>query len=56
MGKLAFSAMLREGSSGQIILTVPSKYRGIISTKRLVHITISNKKEDFQQGEIIEYD
>jgi hypothetical protein len=56
MGKISFYGCIRKGSSGQTIITVPKKYRDIITVNKLCMIIISSRKEDMSIGEKIEYD
>jgi hypothetical protein len=56
MGYITFIGMLRKGSSGQIIVTVPKKFRSIVSTNHLVYIKISSNKKDIKEGESIDYE
>lgn len=55
MGSLSFIGILRKGSSGQIVITIPRRFRDLVSTDTPVYILISNRKEDMSKGESISY-
>lgn len=56
MGSIKFLGMLRRAKSGQITLTIPKKFRSLVSIDHLVYITISNEKKDLKNGETIIFD
>jgi hypothetical protein len=56
MGSLSFLGYIREGSSGQLIITVPKKFRKLVTPNKLLFIFISDKKADITKGEKISYE
>lgn len=53
MGYLSFLGKIRKGSSGQLIITIPRKFRELVTINKLVYITLSENKEDISKGEQI---
>ena len=57
MGHLTFIGILRRGkSTKQITLNIPRKYNDIVSVDKLVHVRISNERNDLKAGEMIHFD
>jgi len=56
MGFVSFFGTIREGSNGQMIITVPAKFRKVVSVNKLVFVKISNEKKDLEGIEEVKYD
>jgi hypothetical protein len=52
-GMISFLGKIRKLKSGQMVLTIPSKFRELVNTEDLIWIGVSDEKDDLKRGEQI---
>jgi len=57
MGWISFLGMIRRGkASGQLMITIPKRFRALVTPDKLIYVKVSAEKEDLEKGEQVIYD